>query len=601
MSGPPRVLLADDNEGIRNAFTRLLESSCDVVGHVSNGAQLLETIEQLRPNVVVLDLKMPGIDGLRTCRQMKTTAPDVEVIVCTADDDPSLRGAAVEAGASAFVSKFRAGEDLAAAVLRTGSVPLSAAQVLRESEELHRLTLLSMSDAVFVTTDEGAFTFICPNVDVIFGYCEDDVRAMGRMSQLFGRDLLAFTDLASTGEVRNIEHEVVAKDGTHRVLLVHIKRVSIKRGTTMYVCRDITERKQADDVQRRNEEQLRLALQAANAGTWDWDVSTGDMHWSAETHRMFGDATLACSPSLQSFLDRVHPLDRERVASTMSGAVDRATTYETEFRVLGLDEVERWVLGKGKALNDGTPRRMLGVFLDITAGHRVESELRDLGGRLIDAHERERRRLSGELHDGIGQRVALLSAELAMLRGQLASAPLIVAQVNRLLAHTEDVGTELHRLSHDLHPAWLERAGLAASIRRVCTELASAHRIAIDVESAEVPEQLTGDVELCLYRIVQEALHNVVKHSGATRVTVRLEVDLGEIVLDVVDDGQGFDPVAERPTSGVGLVSMRERVRQVDGSVTLTSKPGSGTHVHVRVPLGGSTTGDAGVRPHSVQ
>ena len=109
MSGPPRVLLADDDEGTRTAFTRLPGSLCDVVGHVSNGAQLPQTIEQLRPNVVVLDLRMPGIDGLRTCRQMKTTAPDVDVIVCTADDDPSLRGAAVEAGASAFVSKFRSG------------------------------------------------------------------------------------------------------------------------------------------------------------------------------------------------------------------------------------------------------------------------------------------------------------------------------------------------------------------------------------------------------------------------------------------------------------------------------------------------------------
>ena len=109
MSGPPRVLLADDNEGTRTAFTRLPGSLCDVVGHVSNGAQLPQTIEQLRPNVVVLDLRMPGIDGLRTCRPMKTTAPDVDVIVCTADDDPSLRGAAVEAGAAAFVSKFRSG------------------------------------------------------------------------------------------------------------------------------------------------------------------------------------------------------------------------------------------------------------------------------------------------------------------------------------------------------------------------------------------------------------------------------------------------------------------------------------------------------------
>ena len=177
-----------------------------------------------------------------------------------------------------------------------------------------------MSDAVFITTREGAFTFICPNVDVIFGYREDEVRAMDRISQLLGRDLVDLEQLTSTGEIRNIEHEVNAKDGTRRVLLVHIKQVSIKRGTVMYVCRDITERKQAEHVQRRNEEQLRLALEAASAGTWDWDVPTGEMHWSAETHRMFGDATEACSPSLQSFLDRVHPLDRERVASTMGGA-----------------------------------------------------------------------------------------------------------------------------------------------------------------------------------------------------------------------------------------------------------------------------------------
>src|SRR5262245_43408636 len=125
-------------------------------------------------------------------------------------------------------------------------------------------------------------------------------------------------------------------------------------------------RKQADEVDRRNEEQLRLALEAASAGTWDWDGSTGDMRWSIETHRMFGDATLMCSPSLQAFLDRVHPGDRERVVSTMSGALNRATAYETEFRVVGFDQVERWVLAKGKALNNGKARRMLGVLLDTT-------------------------------------------------------------------------------------------------------------------------------------------------------------------------------------------------------------------------------------------
>jgi len=227
----------------------------------------------------------------------------------------------------------------------------------------------------------------------------------------------------------------------------------------------------------------------------------------------------------------------------------------------------------------------------------VLRELRDLGGRLIDAHEREWRRLSGELHDGIGQRVALLSIELEMLRGQLAGSPRIVEQIDRLLAHTEDICTDLHRLSRDLHPAWLERVGLSASIRRVCTELSSAHSIAIHLDIAEIPAGLTNDVELCLYRIVQEALHNVVKHSGAATVTVRLGVDLGEIVLNVGDDGKGFDPSAGRHMNGVGLISMRERARQVDGSVTVTSKPGLGTHVQVRVPIGGPATCAAGVHP----
>jgi PAS domain S-box-containing protein len=396
-----------------------------------------------------------------------------------------------------------------------------SAHALRESEERHRVTLLSMSDAVFITTDEGAFTFVCPNVDVIFGYREDEVRAMGCISQLLGRDLLEVEPLASRGEIRNLEHEAKAKDGTDRVLLVHIKRVSIEHGTIMYVCRDITERKRSDDVHRRNEEQLR-----------------------------------------------------------------------TEFRALRLDDVERWVLGKGEASNNGRSPRMPGVFLDAAARHRMEQELRDLGGRLVDAHERERRRLSAELHDGVGQRLAVLAAELALLREQVAGSPLILEQVDRVLTHAEDVGSELHRLSHDLHPAWLEQVGLSASIRRVCDELSRTHRIVIHLEIAEVPGGLTNDVALCLYRIVQEALHNVVKHSSATTATVRLEVDHGEVLLNVVDDGRGLDLLVEHATNGVGLISMRERARQVEGSLTLTSSPGLGTQVQVRVPLVGSTIGE---------
>jgi signal transduction histidine kinase len=140
-------------------------------------------------------------------------------------------------------------------------------------------------------------------------------------------------------------------------------------------------------------------------------------------------------------------------------------------------------------------------------------------------------------------------------------------------------------VSHELHPAWLEHVGFAASIRRLCVELSNAHRIAIELEIGKMPAQLRRDVALCLYRIVQEALHNIVKHSQAATATVRLDADPVEIVLLVIDDGLGFDPVVEHELKGVGLVSMRERARHAGGDVTLTTKPGQGTRVEVRVPL----------------
>ena len=147
------------------------------------------------------------------------------------------------------------------------------------------------------------------------------------------------------------------------------------------------------------------------------------------------------------------------------------------------------------------------------------------------------------------------------------------------------MGSELHRLSHELHPAWLEQLGLAASLRRICSELSDAGGITILLEIEEIPVVLTNEVALAVYRIAQEALHNIVKHSGARNATVRLEADRDDIVLSVIDDGLGFDPLAERAMNGVGLISMRERVGQVDGQMTLTSKPNQGTRIEVRVPL----------------
>jgi PAS domain S-box-containing protein len=151
-----------------------------------------------------------------------------------------------------------------------------SAQALRESEELHRITLSNIPDAVFITNDDGAFTYICPNVDVTFGYGPDEVRAMGRISALLGTELADRTSLTAQGELRNIEHDIVTRSGARRVVLVHIKRVAISRRTILYVCRDITERKESEEALRQNEERLTLALDAADMSAWDWDLTSGE-------------------------------------------------------------------------------------------------------------------------------------------------------------------------------------------------------------------------------------------------------------------------------------------------------------------------------------
>ena len=139
-----------------------------------------------------------------------------------------------------------------------------AYRALAESEELHRATLSSISDAVFLTDDEGHFTFICPNVDVIFGYVPDEVQAMGQIDKLLGEQLFDPAELAARGEITNIEREITSKSGLRRWLLIHIKRVAIQRSTILYSCRDVTERKHAED-------ELRAArLELAHASRLAW-------------------------------------------------------------------------------------------------------------------------------------------------------------------------------------------------------------------------------------------------------------------------------------------------------------------------------------------
>ncbi len=224
--------------------------------------------------------------------------------------------------------------------------------------------------------------------------------------------------------------------------------------------------------------------------------------------------------------------------------------------------------------------------------HRRESALRasndrnrDLAGRLIASQEAERERIARELHDDLSQKLALLNIDLDQLTRRLEGYGAELADDARATTRrASEIASDLHELSHQLHPSKLKVLGLIRAMEGVCRDVAVQHDIVVDFTHEGVPATVSPAVSLCLYRILQEALHNVAKHSGATRAEVRLVRDRDIIFMRVEDQGVGFDPEAREGT-GLGLVSMRERVNHLGGRLTIGSARGAGTRIGVHLPL----------------
>jgi signal transduction histidine kinase len=241
-----------------------------------------------------------------------------------------------------------------------------------------------------------------------------------------------------------------------------------------------------------------------------------------------------------------------------------------------------------------TPRGLfaLASIIDLTERRRAEEglrasqkELQLLTGRLLEAQEAERRRIARDLHDDVNQSLALLAVEMDLLGQRSPASTLeVTRQLRELSARVKELSSSVHDLSHQLHPSKLEQLGLVAAVRGLCNELTQHHGLDVKFTHDDLPESIPEATALCLYRILQEALRNVVRHSGADHAVVELSGTSDEIHLRVSDGGGGFDPASVRRNGGLGLVSMRERLHLVGGEITIDSRPSGGTRIDVRVP-----------------
>lgn len=230
---------------------------------------------------------------------------------------------------------------------------------------------------------------------------------------------------------------------------------------------------------------------------------------------------------------------------------------------------------------------------DISERKLTEAALANLNHKLIEAQEQERTRIARDLHDDLGQRLALLSVELYQLQQSECGLPVEIHQrMGILQEQTSEIARDVQSLSHELHSSKLEYLGIVAGMRGFCQEFGAQQNVKIDFKVHGVSGSVPPDISLGLFRVLQEALHNSAKHSGAQYLEVRLWGEPERIHLTIKDAGRGFDEEAAKRGRGLGLISMEERVKILNGNFSIESQPNTGTMVHVSVPFNsrGSST-----------
>ena len=345
-------------------------------------------------------------------------------------------------------------------------------------------------------------------------------------------------------------------------------------------------RRKAEAVVRESEKRFRVMADTAPVMIWmsgtDKLRTFFNRQWLEFTGRSL-DQELGNGWSKSVHLD-----DVEQCLSTYASSFDVRRSFTTEFRLRRANGEYGWVFDTGvpRFTPAGEFTGFIGSCMDITDRRSAQESLLDLSGRLISAQEDERARIARELHDDFSQRLALLAMQLGQVGESLPSSNKAASErLNIMWSGISELSSDIHRLSHELHSSKLHHVGLLAAAKSLCEEIGQQHRIQIEFVHRELPEEISPDVELCFFRIVQESLNNIVKHSGAKQAHVEFVGTASHIRLRIVDSGVGFDPSATMARAGLGLASMRERLRLLGGTIALRSRPKEGTEIVVEVPL----------------
>ena len=381
-----------------------------------------------------------------------------------------------------------------------------------------------------------------------------------------------------------------AADPTNNVLSLQLFLLSTA-APFMVLAALVEEHEQGERVLRESQERFRLVANAAPVLIWmsgtDKLCNFFNQGWLDFTGRSM-DQELG-----EGWVSGVHPEDAGHCLETYSASFDARAEFEMEYRLRRLDGEYRWVVDYGvpRFESDGTFCGYIGSCVDITDRKLSEQSLQTLSGRLIHAQEEERTRIARELHDDFSQRLALQCIDLDQLRRKLSESDTKErARVLEMLKRAKEMSADLRSLSHQLHSSKLELVGLASAVHGLCKEISDKYEIDVHFNDGRIPPDIPKNVALCLFRVTQEALGNLVKHSGAKSARVELGSNEAGVSLRIMDEGKGFDTRSTNAGAGIGLVGMNERVRLIGGRLLIKSQPMRGTEILAEVPLRSSVS-----------
>lgn len=437
------------------------------------------------------------------------------------------------------------------------------------------LSLARLKDGVYVDVNDSFLE--------LYGFSRDEVvgKAITDVSLWMPSDHSELPpQLQSGSRVRDREVSFRTKNGMLRAGLISAELVEIDGELFWLISMvDITTLKQVQEASLA-EKTLTDAVFATMPGLlFLLDEHGNCVRWNKQAERLTGYS--AREIANHNIFD-LH-VNKERILEMFRNVPHAGhAEFETELRVKDGSQIPFYCTA-AYVLIDGK-RYLVEVGIDITERRRAEQERLGLSSRLISAQDEERSRIARELHDDVSQKLALVGIELEQLLQSESLSARFRSKVLDMKAQTLELASTLHNLSREIHPSNLSRLGFRIALQGLSRDMKQ-RGLTVHLNCHDIPNSLPPDVSLCLFRVAQEALNNVLTHSGVREAQLEAVGDAGGVRLSILDNGNGFDPQDKEFQAGLGLLSMKERIRLVGGEFSLRRRPQGGTEVTARVPL----------------